>query len=55
MKFVSAFLAVFVFGALAKTPSAPVVIKGECGIVTLLSQWWRTCAFLLWWSRGVTP
>ena len=34
MKFVSAFLAVFVFGALAQTPSAPVVIKGECGIVT---------------------
>ena len=30
MKFVSAFLAVFVFGALAQTPSAPVVIKDEC-------------------------
>jgi WD40 repeat protein len=30
MKFVSAFLAVFVFGALAQTSSAPVVIKGEC-------------------------
>jgi hypothetical protein len=28
--FVSAFLAVFVFGALAQTPSAPVVIKDEC-------------------------
>jgi hypothetical protein len=34
VKFVSVFLAVFVFGALAQTPSAPVVIKGECGIVT---------------------
>jgi WD40 repeat protein len=30
VKFVSAFLAVFVFGALAQTPSAPVVIKDEC-------------------------
>jgi WD40 repeat protein len=30
VKFVSAFLAVFVSGALAQTPSAPVVIKDEC-------------------------
>jgi hypothetical protein len=30
VKFVSAFLAVFIFGALAQTPSTPVVIKDEC-------------------------
>jgi WD40 repeat protein len=38
MKFVSAFLAVFgcVFGALAQTTSAPVVIKDECGMVLSL-------------------
>jgi WD40 repeat protein len=38
MKFVSAFLTVFgfVFGALAQTPSAPVVIKDECAMVLSL-------------------
>ncbi len=36
MKFVSVFLAVFVFGALAQTPSAPVVIKSEFGPVMFL-------------------
>jgi WD40 repeat protein len=38
MKFVSAFLAVFgcVFCASAQTPSAPVVIKDECGMVLSL-------------------
>jgi WD40 repeat protein len=38
MKFVSAFLAVlaFVFGALAQTTSAPVVIKDGCGMVLFL-------------------
>ena len=38
MKFVSAFLAVFVFGALAQTPSAPVVIKDECKWVLSLDR-----------------
>jgi WD40 repeat protein len=38
MKFVSAFLTIFgfVYGALAQTPSAPVVIKDECRIVLYL-------------------
>ena len=38
MKFVGAFLAVFVFafGALAQTRSAPAVIKDECGVVLSL-------------------
>jgi hypothetical protein len=36
VKFVSVFLAVFVFGALAQTPSAPVVIKDEFGPVMFL-------------------
>src|SRR5271155_3617743 len=38
MKFVSAFLTVFGFvsGALAQTPSAPVVIKDECAMVLSL-------------------
>ena len=36
MKFASAFLVVFVFGAFAQTPSAPVVIKDECGLVLSL-------------------
>jgi WD40 repeat protein len=30
VKFASTFLTVFVFGALAQTPSAPVVVKDEC-------------------------
>jgi WD40 repeat protein len=36
MKFASAFLAVFVFGALAQTSSAPVVIKDWYGLVMFL-------------------
>jgi hypothetical protein len=36
MKFASAFLAVFVLGALAQTSSAPVVIKDGFGPVMFL-------------------
>ena len=51
MKFVSAFLAVFVLGALAQTSSAPVVIKDEFGPVMFLrfspngGELARMCAF----------
>jgi len=50
MKIVSAFLAVLVFGALAQTPSAPVVIKGGYPVLFLRfspngGELVRLCAF----------
>jgi len=51
MNFLSAFLAVFVFSALAQTPSAPVVIKDGHGPVMFIrfspngGELARICAF----------